>query len=344
MKFQRKEHLIYYMLTNNNVRLSHYDYSFLTSMQILIHEEKDITQNQANLFTRLITKYQHQLLSKGLEQKLLHQLLWQSNIVPSLLEYTNARVTYIKEENLLTFKVPFKKDFINAFRQHGHDIWEWNRDKRRYEASPSTLALKILYTTLPNYFETVYYGEVKELIDELEKISNTTTLWNPTLVESNGEYTIAASNDTLDNILKDIPLNAEPKTLCILAELGIAIDEHIIADDQKLKFCSEYITQVDIDQIPEVAKWIAELGCKKVILTRGWGHELDKPHTLEIIQHLKNNNINFINRPMQPLELEPEEIKDAMLLQYSTLQEKGSSNRGALKNIQIINRRPISVT
>ena len=351
MEFQRKEHLIYYMISNNNIRLSHYDYSFLTSMQFLVHEKKDITEGQANLFTRLITKYQHQLFLKGLVQKSLHALPWQANVVPSLPEYTNARVKYNKEENLLTFEVPFKKDFINKFNRHSSDIWQWNKDKRRYEAPPSTVALKIIYTTLPNFFKTVYYGEIKKLITELEKISNTTTLWNPTLVETNGNYFIAASNTILDDLLKDVPLNAEPKTLCKLSEVGIAIDETIIANNDKLKFCSEYTTQIDIDQIPEAAKWIAELGCEKVVLARGWALDhlgvQNKPHTLEIIQQLKNNNINFVSKASVVVgnDLEQDLMKDVMILQYSTLQDTmSSSNRGARKHIQIINRRAISVT
>ena len=246
MNFKYKEHIIYWMLSNNNVRLSHYDYSFFTSMMTLFHERKDITENQSSLVTRLLTKYQHQLSVAGLKQKELHALDWQSTIIPSLPEFTSARVKYLKEENLLTIKVPFKKDFINTFRGDSMPYWEWNKEKKRYEATPSTTALKLAYKILPRYFDTIYYGEVKELIDELEKIGIDNTIWNPTLVESNGEYSIAASNDTLDDLLKDTPLNTEPKTLCMLAQLGIAIDEEIIGNDPKMKFCSEYVTQVDI--------------------------------------------------------------------------------------------------
>ena len=213
MNFKYKEHIIYWMLSNNNVRLSHYDYSFFTSMMTLFHERKDITENQSSLVTRLLTKYQHQLSVAGLKQKELHALDWQSTIIPSLPEFTSARVKYLKEENLLTIKVPFKKDFINTFRGDSMPYWEWNKEKKRYEATPSTTALKLAYKILPRYFDTIYYGEVKELIDELEKIGIDNTIWNPTLVESNGEYSIAASNDTLDDLLKDTPLNTEPKTL-----------------------------------------------------------------------------------------------------------------------------------
>ena len=348
MDFKCKEHIIYYMLSNNNIRLSHYDYSFLSSMMTLVHDKRNITEGQANLFTRLITKYHSQLHSKGLEQKLLHELPWQSNVVPSLPEYTSARVKYLKEENLLTIEVPFKKDFINKFRgDNVAENWEWNKDRKRYEATPSTAALKIAYKTLPQYFDTIYYGEVKELIDELERIGIDTTIWNPTLIESNGEYSIAASNDILDDLLKDTPLNAEPKTLCMLARLGIAVDEEIIGNNPKMKFCSEYVTQVDIEDMATVATWIVELECEKVVLSRGLkSASLHHPETLsvEIIKHLENNQLSFIQSPMYEIETDFTITANAMVMQYSTLQQEVVSNRGALKNIQIINRRSISVT
>ena len=347
MNFKYKEHIIYWMLSNNNVRLSHYDYSFFTSMMTLFHERKDITENQSSLVTRLLTKYQHQLSVAGLKQKELHALDWQSTIIPSLPEFTSARVKYLKEENLLTIKVPFKKDFINTFRGDSMPYWEWNKEKKRYEATPSTTALKLAYKILPRYFDTIYYGEVKELIDELEKIGIDNTIWNPTLVESNGEYSIAASNDTLDDLLKDTPLNTEPKTLCMLAQLGIAIDEEIIGNDPKMKFCSEYVTQVDIDDMATVATWIVELECEKVVLSRGLkSASLHHPETLsvEIIKHLENNQLSFIQSPMYEIETDFTITANAMVMQYSTLQQEVVSNRGALKNIQIINRRSISVT
>ena len=346
MNFKYKEHIIYWMLSNNNVRLSHYDYSFFTSMMTLFHERKDITENQSSLVTRLLTKYQHQLSVAGLKQKELHALDWQSTIIPSLPEFTSARVKYLKEENLLTIKVPFKKDFINTFRGDSMPYWEWNKEKKRYEATPSTAALKLAYKILPRYFDTIYYGEVKELIDELEKIGIDNTIWNPTLVESNGEYSIAASNDTLDDLLKDTPLNTEPKTLCMLAQLGIAIDEEIIGNDPKMKFCSEYVTQVDIDDMATVATWIVELECEKVVLSRGLkSASLHHPETLsvEIIKHLENNQLSFIQSPMYEIETDFTITANAMVMQYSTLQQEVVSNRGALKNIQIINRRSISV-
>ena len=122
----------------------------------------------------------------------------------------------------------------------------------------------------------------------------------------------------------------------MLAQLGIAIDEEIIGNDPKMKFCSEYVTQVDIDDMATVATWIVELECKKVVLSRGLkSASLHHPETL---------SVEIIKSPMYEIETDFTITANAMVMQYSTLQQEVVSNRGALKNIQIINRRSISVT
>ena len=134
----------------------------------------------------------------------------------------------------------------------------------------------------------------------------------------------------------------------MLARLGIAVDEEIIGNNPKTKFCSEYVTQVDIDDMATVATWIVELECKKVVLSRGLKsaslHQIEPTLSAEIIKHLENNQLSFIQSPMYEIETDFTITANAMVMQYSTLQQEVVSNRGALKNIQIINRRSISVT
>ena len=71
MKFQCKEHVIWFMLGRDSatwtsgstpsINLSHFDYSFIVNMQSLSHDKKEITTNQAQLFDKLIFKYRKQL-------------------------------------------------------------------------------------------------------------------------------------------------------------------------------------------------------------------------------------------------------------------------------------------
>ena len=59
--FKCKEHLIWYFLKASDplrkINLSHYDFQFMSNMQSLTHEKKEITSNQASLFDKLISKY-----------------------------------------------------------------------------------------------------------------------------------------------------------------------------------------------------------------------------------------------------------------------------------------------
>tara|TARA_Y100000389_G_C17459096_1_gene520328 strand:+ start:742 stop:1845 length:1104 start_codon:yes stop_codon:yes gene_type:complete len=363
IELQNKEHIIYWMLQHGNVRLSHYDHSFLSSMMQLVHERKNITENQSNLLTRLITKYQHQLSQSGFQQPYLHSLKWKSKIIPSLPEFTRARLSYNKEENLLVFKVPFKKDFINDFRRimlgvlenyHYPDdtIWKWNKEKKRYEAPASTHALKIAYKVLPKYFETIYQGEVKEVIEQLEAMEKQT--WDPTLVENDGVYSIAGSNDSLDSIFKDVNLNTEPKTLANLAYHGVAIDSNITNEVPRLEFFAQYAPEVDIDHLEDFVSWLKEIDCKTVVVTRGLNldntdrvrHRQIDITTIakEIRRVFDENDIEIINGGKSNLLNDAKDItKEMVLLRYSSTKEQPQIVGGAIKNIQIINRRPIDI-
>ena len=59
-EFTSKEHIIYFMVTSA-INLSHYDFKFISNMQSLSHDKKQITSNQEELFNKLIDKYKKQL-------------------------------------------------------------------------------------------------------------------------------------------------------------------------------------------------------------------------------------------------------------------------------------------
>ena len=91
--FKCKEHVIWYFLKASDplrkINLSHYDFQFMSNMQSLTHEKKEITSNQAALFDKLISKYRKQLASHGIiNLEELKELPWQSTVVPSLPKYT----------------------------------------------------------------------------------------------------------------------------------------------------------------------------------------------------------------------------------------------------------------
>lgn len=274
--FTSKEQVVYFMLSTQaglaepNISLSHYDYKFIANLQYLTHDKKEITSNQAALFDKLISKYQRQFAKAGFDKGDLKRLPWKCDIIESLPQYTNANVDYDAVDNCLTIKVPFKKDFISQFRSMPYNQWQWQKAKKRYEAKFNTMNLKLAYDVLPNFFDTVYHGKVKTIVDELNKIKSSTKYWDPTYVKVGDGYQVAALNEVLAEKIKEdnIVMDNSPETLYKLSRLAIAISPDIYADDPKLKFASEFKTQVNISNFDDAVKWMKELGITDVILPK----------------------------------------------------------------------------
>lgn len=278
MKFENKEHVIFFMMTTS-ISLSHYDYKFISNMQSLTHDKKQITSGQAELFDKLLHKYRKQFATNGYESNNLIDLPWKCIVVPSLPKYTNANVDYDDVTEQLIIRVPFKKEFINQFRKemtdqfpvndnfHGQEVWKWNTESKRYEANPTTHALKLAYQILPKFFTTVYHNEVKDIITQLE--SNPINYPDPTLVNIDGQYTVVSSNDVLDELLAKETLDNTPQCLYRMSQLGIKVDESITQNDEKLLFASSYIVECDIDKINDWCDWLCELNVDEILLGRG---------------------------------------------------------------------------
>ena len=268
------------MLTTS-ISLSHYDYKFISNMQSLTHDKKQITSGQAELFDKLLHKYRKQFATNGYTVDELESLTWKCIVVQSLPKYTNANVNWDDSVNKMTIRVPFKKDFISQFKKEmsaffpiddygpldNSQPWVWNSERKRYEADPCTSSLKLAYTILPKYFTTEYHNEIKDIIEQLE--SKTVQYKDPTLVLVDGQYTVVKSNAILDELLADVTLDNSAKCLYRMSKLGIKVDKAIINDDPKLEFAANYITEVDVDAIDDCCEWLVELGVSDLILGRG---------------------------------------------------------------------------
>lgn len=359
--FKCKEHVIWFMLGRDSatltsgstpsINLSHFDYSFMINMQSLSHDKKEITTNQAELFNKLMHKYRKQLSTKGItEIEKLQSLPWQCKIVPSLPKYTNANVDFDKEENLLTIRVPFKKDFINKFRGTLANPWQWNGEKKRYECSPSTIGLRVAYNRLPSFFTTTYHNEINTLITQLEKEQSTKDYWDPTLVISNGKYEVTSSNKILDNLLSGIKLDNSPECLYKMSTLGINIDEKIINKDAKLKFASSQIVEVDIDDdLNTVLEWITELGCDTIYCGGFSLHSAStNTYAKDVVESLKKKKFNtiFVRNKIEELDVPSTGSPLPMYLQIHSSDidhDQFHSNLAMGKILIIKNKRPLEV-
>lgn len=280
IEFTSKEQVIYFMLTTS-ISLSHYDYKFISNMQSLTQDKKQITSGQADLFDKLLHKYRKQFATNGYTVEELESLTWKCVVVPSLPKYTNANVDWDDSVNKMTIKVPFKKDFISKFRKEmttffpiddygpidNSQPWVWNSERKRYESDPSTSSLKLAYTILPQYFTTVYHNQIKDIIDTLEQTK--VQYKDPTLVLVDGQYSIVNSNAILDELLADVTLDNSAECLYRLSQFGIKVDEAITNGDPKLEFAANYMVEVDIDAINDCCDWLVDLGVSDLLLGRG---------------------------------------------------------------------------
>lgn len=359
--FTTKEQVIFFMMTTS-ISLSHYDYKFISNMQSLTHDKKQITTGQANLFDKLLHKYRKQFATNGYESNDLVKLPWKCVVVESLPKYTNANVDYNKEIDKLIIKVPFKKDFISAFRKEMTDYfpsndenthsWVWQSERKRYEANPTTHALKLAYDILPKYFTTVYHNEVKNIITELE--STNVTHRDPTLIVEDGVYTVVNSNNVLDELLKDCNLDNTPECLYRMSQLGIKVDEAITQGNPELLFASSYIVECDIDEMDDWMNWLTNLKVENILLGRGspstslnrsQGGVKGADIFIECRNGFKRNNFNM---HMQRDLLDSERSKiDSLpvLVQFNSILEPetchGDNRNG--KIIIITNRRTVKI-
>lgn len=336
-----KEHLLYFFLTGK-ISLSQYDHKFLSNLQMMIHKDSRVTSNQANLFDKLISKYTRQLNKHGYDKEILKDLPWKALVVESSIQHTSARVSIDGDD--LVIRVPFNKNFISSFRDTIHNPFDWVRDQKNYRASFSTHALKIVHEVLPKFFPTVIYcDQLTNIIDELKAYES--KYWVPTLTSINGKLYVVAVNDILGDMISDMELTPTPQTFFKLSVLGVAIDPILIGDDPMLKFASEFITEVDLDDFTTISKWIVELGCTKVIFGRGIASSGTGMIRNEIVSAIEQSKILH---PLSYIETQKLTVSDIapMLIQYPRNNNRPSirENQEIISKCIIVkNKRPIDI-
>jgi hypothetical protein len=265
MNMKNKEQLLYFFL-QGKISLSQYDYKFMANLQSIIQNNMRVTSNQAELFGKLISKYNKQLIKQGLVKEELKALPWKTLIVESTSEYTGAVVSLL--ENDLNIRVPFNKTFISAFRNVKNNEFNWSKETKSYSAPFSTNSLKIAYSTLPKFFPTVRYDDnLQGIINELKQYEG--LIWNPTLVDINGNLMVASITPELAAVMDSITLSLDPSTLFKLSHMGIEVAPELIEKDPRLQFASNQVYEVEITDIEHIIGWMRNVGCENVMIGRG---------------------------------------------------------------------------
>lgn len=262
IKVTTKEELLYFMQCGM-MRLSMNDLRFVHNMHMIsCIRDKALTTNQVKLFDILTKKYKKQLDKHKISQGMIEHMRWNTKIISSDPEFTNAHITI--ENNHIYFRAPFNKNFLIALRKDNLvNTFIWNNDLKRYESPFSTHALKLIVSISDGIYKTVTHCEVtKQLLNTVSQYA--ALYWDPTLITFNNRYIIAASNSSLDEAIKDVELSNDIKCLALLTEHGVKIDSNIINDSEKLKFASDYEPTIDFINFDLVGQWLYELGCNTV--------------------------------------------------------------------------------
>jgi len=310
---QTKEHLLFHILVKN-LRLHYSDKKFFTNLSILVKNSK-ITTGQAALFDKLIRKYATQLTKTNLTLEEMLNLPWQVEVIETSSNHTSARVRL--DNNTIVVQVPTNKQFITKLESSKDCTYDWDRDNREYRSPFDTYSLKLIHKLLPIYFKEIRYCDtLQQLIDTANQIGPD-LIWNPTLVKINNSYFVIATNDILHNLISNIELNNDPKTLYKLSQLGISIDKQIINNDPFLKFASEFTTDVEISDLPIAVDWIKQLEVPQVLLGKGMHTMFEKTKVFfkKFIKTLDEKSVRY--RTIHTgYNSEPNQVGLPILLQY----------------------------
>lgn len=332
-----KEHLAYFMQCGM-MRLSNYDLKFVQNLHHLATQQKPITTNQIALFDKLVGKYSRQLTKQGFSIETLNQLPWTTPIIQSDPAFTDAFISI--DDNKIIFKAPFNKKFIQDFRKLSYNPFEWKRESKRYEAEFGTLTLRLLIKTVHEHYPIVNYCPIIcHLLNTLHQF-NDVKHWSPTLVKVNDNYIISSINEHVYSAIEHISLDDDISTISELSEFGISIDDSVIQDTAKLKFASNFVTEIEVSNIESVINYLQELKCDCIYYAGNIGVFLNRDIRNKISAIIPNQfNLNDMSYNKQA-----HQFKYPVVFQFSsTVSNAKIQTHNIKKIIKIKNSNPIDI-
>ena len=170
--------------------------------------------------------------------------------------------------------------------------------------------------------------------------------WNPTLVKLNGLFYVVATNSSLDDAIKDIPLNDSLDSIARLAHHGIRVSRSVlndisteITDDELLLATESEITiEYDVEKLTRMLTLIKA----DYVLIREW-NMLAKDLAIRLKESLERQHIStdILERNTAPLISTASQAKMPVLIggySYSS-----SISKIFAKNIGLTNSNPIII-
>jgi hypothetical protein len=321
----------------SNLRLSRYDIRFLQNLEKIIVDKKRITSNQVGLVEKLIEKYERQFIKNQLFISELLKLPWKTLVVETTEEYTSAHIGILDDNIIL--KTPYNKLFIASFRSLSQSSFIWDNENKYYIADLSTFSLKLAINIATKFFTEVRYSDtVRKLLDQLEYYKDV-KYWEPTLVNSNGNYIISCSNSGLDNSIQHIKLNTELTTLAELVRYGIHIDESILLTDEE-RFAGSYNPKVELTNICDIVPWLKNIKCDYVTVS-GVGLSTSVKFKNDLKQALELAGIRYNDSGRMMIHDNTSKYKFPVVIKFKLINDTDHANTA--KVINVVNSQPVNL-
>jgi hypothetical protein len=138
----------------------------------------------------------------------------------------------------------------------------------------------------------------------------------------------------LDDSIKHIELNDDPKTFYLLSQYGVTIHEDLLTDKYK-KFSAESITQIDTKDLQSLSDYLHQLNIECVFTSR------DIVYNKELSNELKLSLLNkgIICKPAKELD----HTNNSVLLKTNSSWTTISNIKKYDKIIHLTNSRPVNV-
>jgi hypothetical protein len=244
------------------------------------------------------------------------------------------------ENNKILMSLPFSKNFIKDLRSQDIFSLKWDYSNSRYEAVFSTDSFKKIIQVVSDHFSTILYcsvaTKVLATINEYSRIK----YWQPTLVCRNDFYYIAASNEHLDNAIINIPLNSNVKTISLLAEYGIAVDQELIQSDNRLLFASQFFTRIDYDKTENIIQRLKDIDCDCAIFANRPYTDVGSTLYTDLIK--QGFHVTIMHDELN-LDLEYKKVKRPVMIKFLSNYLPFDYSLNIKKVIKITNSLPVYV-
>lgn len=220
-----KEQLVYFL--HNHISLGTYDQRFIENLvSMYISTLQPVTSNQHALLNKIILRYERQLRKEEIDATEMTTLPWKIEPIESSPKYTQAYVDL--HDTNIEVRSPFKSEFIKEFKTFPSA--SWNREEKVWSIPLYENSLRqVLALVEKHYVDTNYSDEINNILSDMESFKSATT-WNPTLVNNNEFFYIAASNKFIDEAVSHIKLSGTPECVASLLYYGVEISPEILKD------------------------------------------------------------------------------------------------------------------